>query len=55
MPQTSQVRDGMAIDFDVEIPMDDGAVMVADVFRPIEAGRYPVIVSYGPYAKGLAF
>jgi predicted acyl esterase len=55
MPQTSQVRDGMAIDFEVEIPMDDGAVMVADVFRPIEDGSYPVIVSYGPYAKGLSF
>jgi predicted acyl esterase len=52
---TVEVRDGMAIEFDVEIPMDDGAVMVADVFRPIEAGRYPVIVSYGPYAKGLSF
>ena len=52
---TVEVRDGMAIEFDVEIPMDDGAVMVADVFRPIEAVRYPVIVSYGPYAKGLSF
>jgi predicted acyl esterase len=53
--QTTQVRDGMMIDFEVEIPMGDGAVMVADVFRPIEEGRYPVIVSYGPYAKGLSF
>ncbi len=45
----------MRIDWDVEIEMDDGAVMVADVFRPIEEGRYPVIIGYGPYAKGLAF
>ncbi len=55
MTQTTQVRDGMMIDIDVEIPMDDGEIMVADVFRPTEAGRYPVIVSYGPYAKGLSF
>ena len=27
----------------------------ADVFRPVKDGRYPVILSYGPYAKGLAF
>jgi predicted acyl esterase len=25
------------------------------VFRPLGDGRYPVILSYGPYAKGLAF
>jgi predicted acyl esterase len=35
--------------------MDDGLVLRADVFRPLAAGRYPVILSYGPYAKGLAF
>jgi predicted acyl esterase len=35
--------------------MDDGIVLRADVFRPQAAGRYPVILSYGPYAKGLAF
>ena len=23
--------------------------------RPVKEGRYPVILSYGPYAKGLAF
>jgi predicted acyl esterase len=35
--------------------MDDGMVLRADVFRPRGAGRWPVILSYGPYAKGLAF
>src|SRR5256885_844097 len=34
--------------------MDDGLVLRADVFRP-EEGRHPAILSYGPYAKGLAF
>jgi predicted acyl esterase len=51
----SEVRDGMQIDWDAAIRMDDGVVMRADVFRPLGAGRYPVILSYGPYAKGLSF
>ena len=51
----SEVRDGMRVDWDVEIPMDDGIVMRADVFRPDDDGRHPVLLSYGPYAKGLAF
>jgi predicted acyl esterase len=51
----SEVRDGMRIDWDVPITMDDGLVLRADVFRPIEPGRYPALVSYGPYGKGLAF
>ena len=53
--QRSEVRDGMRIDWDVPITMDDGLVLRADVFRPVTDGRYPVILSYGPYAKGLAF
>ncbi|MBX6426331.1 MAG: CocE/NonD family hydrolase [Variibacter sp.] len=45
----------MRIDWDVPIKMDDGIVLRADVFRPLAEGRYPVILSYGPYAKGLSF
>jgi predicted acyl esterase len=45
----------MRIDYDVPVAMDDGLVLRADVFRPRAEGRYPVILSYGPYAKGLAF
>ncbi len=45
----------MQIDWDVPIRMDDGLELRADVFRPKEPGKYPVILSYGPYAKGLAF
>src|SRR6201988_954342 len=48
-------RDGMTIEWDAAIPMDDGVVLRADVFRPLGDGKYPVILSYGPYAKGLAF
>ena len=45
----------MHIDWDVAIEMDDGQVLRADVYRPATDASYPVILSYGPYAKGLAF
>ena len=45
----------MQIDWDAPITMDDGVVLRADVFRPADAGNHPVILSYGPYAKGLSF
>jgi uncharacterized protein len=51
----SDIRDGMHIDWDAPINMNDGVVLRADVFRPTGSGQYPVILSYGPYAKGLAF
>jgi len=51
----SEIRDKMRIDWDVPIEMDDGLVLRADIFRPTEDGKYPVIISYGPYGKGLSF
>ena len=45
----------MQVEWDVPIEMDDGLVLRADLFRPEGDGRHPVILSYGPYAKGLAF
>lgn len=53
-PRTVQA-DGMTIDYHVPITADDGTVLRADVYRPVAAGRYPVVLTYGPYAKGLAF
>ena len=55
LQQRTEIRDGMRIDWDVPITMDDGLVLRADVFRPVKDGQYPVILSYGPYAKSLAF
>jgi predicted acyl esterase len=55
MDYKSEVRDGMRIDWDVPIEMEDGIVLRADVYRPIEEGKYPVIMTHGPYGKGLAF
>ncbi len=48
-------RDGFLIEWDVPIRMDDGLVLRANVYRPDDAGRCPAILSYGPYAKDLAW
>ena len=53
--EISEIRDGMKIDWDVPITMDDGLVLRADIFRPIKEGKYPVLLSHGPYAKWLHF
>lgn len=45
----------MRIDYQVPVVMSDGAVLRADVFRPLAGGRHPVILSHGVYAKGLHF
>jgi hypothetical protein len=50
-----EIRDGMRIAWDVPVTMDDSLVLRADLFLPLTEGRYPVILTYGPYAKGLAF
>lgn len=55
MAPESELKDGMRINWDVPIKMDDGLVLRADVYAPPEPGRYPVLLSYGPYAKGLSF
>ncbi len=51
----SELRDGMRIDWDVPIAMDDGLVLRADVYHPPGPGRFPVIVTYGPYGKWVHF
>jgi predicted acyl esterase len=56
MNDTTAVREAaMQIDWDVPIAMDDGIVLRADVFRPPAPGKYPVLISCGPYGKGLHF
>lgn len=38
-------------DFNVRVPMRDGVELSADIYRPEEAGQYPVILSRTPYVK----
>jgi len=45
----------MIVDRDLPIPMDDGLILRADVFRPPGPGPFPVIMSLGPYGKSLPF
>lgn len=52
---STEIARGMRIDRDVAIVVDDGLTLRADVFRPVDEGRYPVLLSYGPYGKGLPF
>ncbi len=47
--------EAMVVEWDVEIPMDDGTILRADVFRPADGRPAPVILSHGPYGKGLSF
>jgi len=51
----TEVRDGMRITWHQPIPMDDGLVLRADVYRPVEDRPCPVILTYGIYAKGLGY
>ncbi len=53
--EVSEIPDGMQIDWDMPITMDDGLVLRCDIYRPIRKGRYPVILSSGPYGKWLHF
>ncbi len=45
---------GVTIDRDVAVPMRDGVVLRADVYRPAGDGKYPVLVFRTPYGKHFA-
>jgi predicted acyl esterase len=49
-------RAGRGIDKaeDVRIPLRDGSYLLADVYRPVADGRYPVIVRLGVYGRAFA-
>ena len=41
----------MILDRNTEIPMRDGARLRANVYRSEAAGRFPALVTLGPYGK----
>jgi uncharacterized protein len=55
MGEETAAPGGMHVEWDVPVAMEDGVVLRADVFRPPRPGPFPVILSYGPYGKGLHF
>jgi len=54
-PPTTELRDGMRIEWDVRITMDDGVTLAADIFRPDDEQPHPVLLAASPYGKGLPF
>jgi predicted acyl esterase len=46
-----EFRDGIRIDWDMPIPIEDGVVLRCDFFGPVAEGRWPVIMTHGPYSK----
>ncbi len=44
----------MQVEQEVAVPMRDGVVLRANVYRPDAPGLYPVLVSRTPYGKGAA-
>jgi len=47
----SQPAHGMTHDDDVAVQMRDGVASLADVHRPAQPGRYPVLVAASPYPR----
>ncbi|WP_275559414.1 CocE/NonD family hydrolase [Streptomyces sp. 5-6(2022)] len=45
----------MIIDRDVAVPTDDGTVLRADVYRPDTTEPVPVLMTLGPYGKGVQY
>lgn len=45
----------MIIERDVAIPTDDGSHVMADIFRPDGGSPAPVIMTLGPYGKGVPY
>ncbi|HET6298468.1 MAG TPA: CocE/NonD family hydrolase [Kribbella sp.] len=45
------MTNSMIYERDVQIPVRDGEPLSANVYRPVEEGTYPVIVTLGPYGK----
>lgn len=55
VPRKTTIKDDMQINWDVPIEMEDGVILKADVYRPVKKGEYPIIMTYGPYGKGVSF
>src|SRR5579863_6393780 len=49
-PAARQPTNDVHLDNYVPIRMRDGVVLYADVYRPVGAGKYPVVVSRTPYS-----
>src|SRR5215831_15865734 len=41
----------MLLEQNADVPMRDGAILQANVYRPNADGRFPVLMTFGPYGK----
>ena len=48
---SSETKEFFILDRNVDVPMRDGALLKADVYRPKDQGKYPAILNLGPYQK----
>ena len=55
MTEPQSRRDDLVFEKDVAIPMTDGTVLRANVFRPDTTGRFPVVMAKGAYGKDVHF
>ena len=47
----SPIAHAMTRDQDQQVPLPDGGHLLADVYRPVEHGRYPVLIAASPYPR----
>ncbi|MCQ6272763.1 CocE/NonD family hydrolase [Pseudarthrobacter sp. R1] len=50
--KVKKLMDSVKIEYNVPVPMRDGVILQADVYRPEGDGPWPVIVARTPYDKG---
>ena len=46
--------DSLKIDLNVEIPLRDGVKLRADIYRPDDTNKHPVLLARLPYSKDLS-
>lgn len=46
-----RAMNGIVKECDVRVPLRDGGYVLADIYRPDDAGTYPVIMSFSGYGK----
>ena len=49
-PVSDPPRNDIRLENRVPVPMRDGTILYADVYRPLAEGRYPVLVARTPYS-----
>jgi predicted acyl esterase len=46
-----QIGYEMLLEQNADVPVRDGAILHANVYRPNADGRFPLLMTFGPYGK----